>query len=84
MTPDDNDVWVRNYFVIRRPYLFVYTSASESEEIAALSLANLTVKFGPSLFQVGPIKPFHEFRTLILAYHSLRLFSSNVNLCLRY
>ncbi|KAJ3030806.1 UNVERIFIED_CONTAM: kinesin-like protein Klp8 [Siphonaria sp. JEL0065] len=56
LTPNSSDIWVKRYFVIRRPYLHMYADASDLDELAIFSLVNTNIQFGPSLgvtFQVG-------------------------------
>ncbi|KAF9174366.1 kinesin-like protein Klp8 [Mortierella sp. AD011] len=44
--PEDNDdVWVKRFFVVRRPYMYIYASSSEMEELAVLNLTNVKVGY---------------------------------------
>ncbi|KAF8960295.1 kinesin-like protein Klp8 [Entomortierella lignicola] len=43
--PDINDVWVKHYFVIRRPYLYIYANKSETEELSVLNLTRVRVEY---------------------------------------
>ncbi|KAG9321581.1 hypothetical protein KVV02_001267 [Mortierella alpina] len=40
-----DDVWVKRWFVIRRPYMYIYASNSETEELGAVNLENVRVAY---------------------------------------
>ncbi|KAJ3410244.1 kinesin-like protein Klp8 [Chytridiales sp. JEL 0842] len=47
-SPSD-DTWIKSYFVVRRPWLYIYPSSSEMEETSVYSLSNVGVYYGPDL-----------------------------------
>ncbi|KAJ3130999.1 kinesin-like protein Klp8 [Physocladia obscura] len=60
LTPNEKDVWIKRYFVIRRPYLHMFGDAFELDELAIFSLVNSSVQFGADLgaaFQGKPLQP---------------------------
>ncbi|RIB23929.1 hypothetical protein C2G38_1958650 [Gigaspora rosea] len=46
-TPEDanDDHWVKKWYVLRRPYLFIYESPKETEEQGAINLASVRVDY---------------------------------------
>lgn len=40
-----DDVWVKRWFVIRRPYMYIYATNSEMEELAVVNLTNVRVDY---------------------------------------
>ncbi|KAF9438739.1 kinesin-like protein Klp8 [Entomortierella beljakovae] len=40
-----DDIWVKRYFVIRRPYMYVYANNSELEELAVVNLSQVRVDY---------------------------------------
>ncbi|KAG0202571.1 kinesin-like protein Klp8 [Mortierella sp. GBA30] len=40
-----DDVWVKRWFVIRRPYMYIYASSSETEELAVVNLTHVRVDY---------------------------------------
>ncbi|GJJ69254.1 kinesin family member 1 [Entomortierella parvispora] len=40
-----DDVWVKRWFVIRRPYMYIYGSNSEMEELAVVNLTHVRVDY---------------------------------------
>ncbi|RIB12718.1 hypothetical protein C2G38_2199913 [Gigaspora rosea] len=46
-TPKDanDDYWVKKWYVLRRPYLFIYESPQETEEQGAINLASVRVDY---------------------------------------
>lgn len=40
-----DDVWVKRWFVIRRPYMYIYASNSETEELGVVNLENVRVDY---------------------------------------
>ncbi|KAI8622301.1 hypothetical protein BC830DRAFT_1090210 [Chytriomyces sp. MP71] len=64
LTPNDADVWVRRYFVVRRPFLHMFAEASDLDELAIFSLINASAQFGPSLESIFQGKHF------VFALHS--------------
>ncbi|KAG0055319.1 kinesin-like protein Klp8 [Gryganskiella cystojenkinii] len=47
-----DDVWVKRWFVIRRPYMYIYASNSEMEELAAVNLTHVRVDYKRDLEQM--------------------------------
>ncbi|KAJ3210098.1 kinesin-like protein Klp8 [Dinochytrium kinnereticum] len=49
-TPGEGEgTWIRRYFVLRRPCLYMHASASEMDEVAVFGLPNTSVQYGPEL-----------------------------------
>ncbi|KAF9913600.1 kinesin-like protein Klp8 [Lobosporangium transversale] len=46
---DKDDVWVKRFFVIRRPYMYVYANDSETEELTVVNLKDVTVDYKQDL-----------------------------------
>ncbi|KAI7822880.1 hypothetical protein BC939DRAFT_452877 [Gamsiella multidivaricata] len=44
-----DDVWVKRYFVIRRPYMYIYANSSETEELTVLNLTQVRVDYKQDL-----------------------------------
>ncbi|KAF9586509.1 kinesin-like protein Klp8 [Lunasporangiospora selenospora] len=44
-----DDVWVRRWFVIRRPYMYVYSNHSELEELTVMNLSQVRVDYKADL-----------------------------------
>ncbi|KAI1315790.1 kinesin-like protein Klp8 [Mortierella claussenii] len=42
---DKDDVWVKRFFVIRRPYMYIYANSSEMEELAVVNLTHVRVDY---------------------------------------
>ncbi|KAF9389640.1 kinesin-like protein Klp8 [Podila verticillata] len=40
-----DDVWVKRWFVIRRPYMYIYASNSETEELCVVNLTQVRVDY---------------------------------------
>ncbi|KAG0294799.1 kinesin-like protein Klp8 [Dissophora globulifera] len=40
-----DDVWVKRFFVIRRPYMYIYTNNSETEELGVVNLTHVRVDY---------------------------------------
>ncbi|KAF9408806.1 kinesin-like protein Klp8 [Podila epigama] len=40
-----DDVWVKRWFVIRRPYMYIYNSNSETEELCVINLTQIRVDY---------------------------------------
>ncbi|KAF9152455.1 kinesin-like protein Klp8 [Linnemannia schmuckeri] len=40
-----DDVWVKRWFVIRRPYMYIYATNSEMEELAVVNLTHVRVDY---------------------------------------
>ncbi|KAF9908105.1 kinesin-like protein Klp8 [Linnemannia zychae] len=40
-----DDVWVKRWFVIRRPYMYIYATNSETEELAVVNLTHVRVDY---------------------------------------
>lgn len=40
-----DDVWVKRWFVIRRPYMYIYATNSEMEEIGVVNLTHVRVDY---------------------------------------
>lgn len=73
-----DDVWVKRWFVIRRPYMYIYATNSEMEELAVVNLTRVGVDYkkdAEELFNVRvPLCFFFlcfctpSFRLLTMAY----------------
>ncbi|CAG8781404.1 9689_t:CDS:2, partial [Acaulospora morrowiae] len=49
-TPENtDDYWVKRWFVLRRPYLFIYESQKETEEQGVINLASVRVDYKKDL-----------------------------------
>ncbi|CAG8657308.1 67_t:CDS:10, partial [Funneliformis mosseae] len=49
-TPENaNDYWVKRWYVLRRPYLFIYESQKETEEQGVINLASVRVDYKKDL-----------------------------------
>jgi kinesin family protein 1 len=44
-----DDVWVKRWFVIRRPYMYIYATNSEMEELAVVNLTHVRVDYKQDL-----------------------------------
>ncbi|KAF9092972.1 kinesin-like protein Klp8 [Mortierella sp. AD031] len=44
-----DDVWVKRWFVIRRPYMYIYATNSEMEELAVVNLTQVRVDYKQDL-----------------------------------
>ncbi|CAG8567917.1 4861_t:CDS:2, partial [Paraglomus occultum] len=45
-TPENaDDYWVKRWYVLRRPYLFIYESKTETEELGAINLSSVRVDY---------------------------------------
>ncbi|KAF9133580.1 kinesin-like protein Klp8 [Mortierella sp. 14UC] len=44
-----DDVWVKRWFVIRRPYMYIYATNSEREELAVVNLTHVRVDYKQDL-----------------------------------
>ncbi|KAF9182189.1 kinesin-like protein Klp8 [Haplosporangium sp. Z 767] len=44
-----DDVWVKRWFVIRRPYMYIYATNSEMEELAVVNLTHVHVDYKQDL-----------------------------------
>ncbi|KIJ70625.1 hypothetical protein HYDPIDRAFT_172396 [Hydnomerulius pinastri MD-312] len=42
------DIWEKRWFVLRRPYLHIYTNSSELEEVGIISLQGMNIECDPS------------------------------------
>ncbi|KAF9217737.1 kinesin-like protein Klp8 [Podila verticillata] len=40
-----DEIWVKRWFVIRRPYMYIYSSSSEIEELGVVNLAHVRVDY---------------------------------------
>ncbi|KAF9419313.1 kinesin-like protein Klp8 [Podila epigama] len=40
-----DEVWVKRWFVIRRPYLYIYSNSSETDELGVVSLTHVRVDY---------------------------------------
>ncbi|KAL7746779.1 hypothetical protein RI367_007825 [Sorochytrium milnesiophthora] len=79
LTPEnDDDQWVKRWFVLRRPYLLIYENANELEERAILPLSQARFSFDPHLSQVLN-KPF-AFAVYTRHYGYLLQASSQVDM----
>ncbi len=43
--PSDNSSWTRRWFVVRRPFLYVYTDRSETDELTVISLDDVKTQW---------------------------------------
>ncbi len=48
----EDDVWVKRWYVIRRPYMYIYASNSETEELGAVNLENVRVYYKRDLCEM--------------------------------
>ncbi|KAJ3100590.1 hypothetical protein HDU97_002120 [Phlyctochytrium planicorne] len=48
-TPNQDGVWVKRYFILRRPCLYMYATPSDLDEMAVFGLPNSSVQYGPEL-----------------------------------
>ncbi|KAI0829273.1 kinesin-domain-containing protein [Trametes gibbosa] len=49
MTNANENIWERRWFVLRRPYLHVYTSSNEVEETGVISLNGVNIESNPEM-----------------------------------
>lgn len=51
-----DDVWVKRWFVIRRPYMYIYASNSEMEELTVVNLTHIRVDYKRDLEEMLEVK----------------------------
>ncbi|KAJ3323628.1 kinesin-like protein Klp8, partial [Blyttiomyces sp. JEL0837] len=73
MTPDDADVWIKRFFVLRRPCLYMYETAAETEEIAVFGLTTVSVQSGPELGSLFQASTEDEMNSWISALDPLQV-----------
>ncbi|KAF9199366.1 kinesin-like protein Klp8 [Haplosporangium sp. Z 27] len=44
-----DDTWIKRWFVIRRPYMYIYTNSSETEELGIVNLTQVRVDYKQEL-----------------------------------
>ena len=49
--------WRKYWFVLRRPYLFVYSSNSEVDEAAVINVSTVRVEQSPEIEQMLEVRP---------------------------
>ncbi|RUS28986.1 hypothetical protein BC938DRAFT_481206, partial [Jimgerdemannia flammicorona] len=50
MYPENaDDVWVKRWFVIRRPYIYIYANQSETDEQGVINLASVRIDYKKDL-----------------------------------
>ncbi|THH18020.1 hypothetical protein EW146_g2885 [Bondarzewia mesenterica] len=49
MTDASQDLWERRWFVLRRPYLYIYKHSDELEEVSVISLDGVNVESNPEM-----------------------------------
>ncbi|KAI8075132.1 hypothetical protein BC940DRAFT_363173 [Gongronella butleri] len=59
------DVWVKRWFVMRRPYIFIYSDDSERDELGIINVASVRVDYN------------RELERLIQRTHVFALYTSN-------
>ncbi|KAG0170479.1 kinesin-like protein Klp8 [Apophysomyces sp. BC1015] len=47
-----NDKWVKRWFVIRRPYIYIYTNQSETDEQGVINVSSVRVDYNRALEQM--------------------------------
>lgn len=43
------DLWVKRWFVIRRPYIFIYTNETESDEQGVINVGSVRIDYNEAL-----------------------------------
>lgn len=46
------DLWVKRWFVIRRPYIYIYTNENESDEQGVINVASVRIDYNEALEQM--------------------------------
>ncbi|KAJ3282964.1 kinesin-like protein Klp8 [Borealophlyctis nickersoniae] len=70
-TPEDGgDTWVKRWFVIRRPILYMYVNNAELDLVSVVGLSNVTVQYTRDLWSI--LQREHVF-ALYTKYHSVLL-----------
>ncbi|KAJ9051975.1 hypothetical protein DSO57_1038802 [Entomophthora muscae] len=49
LVPEDSETWTKRWFVIRRPYMFMYTDNYETEELNAFDLTTVRVDYNKDM-----------------------------------
>ncbi|KAF9924027.1 kinesin-like protein Klp8 [Linnemannia zychae] len=52
-----DDVWLKRWFVIRRPYMYIYASNSEMEELGVINLSQIRVDYKQDLEEMLNMEP---------------------------
>ncbi|KAL7333117.1 hypothetical protein PS15p_202062 [Mucor circinelloides] len=47
-----DDKWVKRWFVLRRPYIYIYSSQSETEELGIINVSNVRIDYNRALEQM--------------------------------
>lgn len=66
-----DDVWVKRWFVIRRPYMYIYATNSEMEELAVVNLTNVRVDYKQHLEEMLNVRVILLFFSFFVFPHSL-------------
>lgn len=56
--------WRKHWFVLRRPYLYIYNSASELDEAAVINVSTVRVEQTPEIEQMLEVGFFVAFKLL--------------------
>lgn len=57
--------WVKSWVVLRRPYLYLYESSAESEEITVINISTVRVEQSPEIEQMLEVSPRVSFSLLL-------------------
>lgn len=58
------DLWVKRWFVIRRPYIFIYSNESESDEQGVINVGSVRIDYNEALEKMIQVKYWHCFFVL--------------------
>ncbi|KAJ3050350.1 kinesin-like protein Klp8 [Rhizophlyctis rosea] len=70
MPEDGGDTWVKRWFVIRRPHLYIYSTNGETDLVGMVGLSDVTVQYTKDLWSI--LQRGHVF-AIYTKYHSVLL-----------
>jgi kinesin family protein 1 len=55
------DLWVKRWFVVRRPYIYTYTNDTETDEQGVINVGSVRIDYNEALEQMIQVKKFFDF-----------------------
>lgn len=56
-----SDKWKKYWFVLRRPYLYLYESSAETQEVNVINVSSVRVEQSPEIEQMLEVRLFFLF-----------------------